>query len=169
MSLAFVAGATAAVSTAQVNGAGRTLNQAGLSQFTTGYMENKGQWDPQARFRTTRNGLDFWMTDKGFVFDFHKYEKGSNSKFGAGDPADASGINLSKEGQVVRMEMVGATGTGKGEGFQPTNQKMDFFLGSPEKHARGVQSLANLTSRTSFRAFIRGATTSMAKSAMTSL
>jgi hypothetical protein len=138
MSLALIAGSTAAVSFAQVHGAGRSLDSS-MGQFTNGYMENKGQWDPQARYRTSRNGLDFWMTSTGFVFDFHKYEKGaSNSKSKGGGVDD--GINMTKYGHVVRMDMVGATGNGVGEGYKQTSTKMDYLVGEPSKQARGVRA-----------------------------
>jgi len=44
-----------------------TLPDAG--QLSSGFVENKGQWDRSARFRLKGGGKTLWLTDSGIVFD----------------------------------------------------------------------------------------------------
>ena len=158
MSLAVMVGATAAVSSAQIGSGGKSMKNMGMNQLQSSFMENKGQWDSRARFRTSRDGMDLWMTTTGVVFDFHQFEKDNGTGGGAShdggsdtigfpggnDETPPNGIDpintYNKHGQVVRMDFVGATGSGVGQGYNPTGKRMDFFVGDASSHARNVQS-----------------------------
>jgi hypothetical protein len=69
------------------------------------FVENKGQWDSQAKFLSRQKGLNLWITDEGPVLDFYKFTR--TNKVDPSPKLDrAEGI---RKGQVVRMSFVGAT------------------------------------------------------------
>lgn len=39
------------------------------------FIENKGQWDKQAKFLLRSPGLDIWITDIGVVYELHRIER----------------------------------------------------------------------------------------------
>src|SRR5688572_30445190 len=48
--------------------AGVTLH----AQIPNGFVENRGQWPDEVRYRLQRDGLTMWITDRGAVYDLHE-------------------------------------------------------------------------------------------------
>ena len=40
--------------------------------FTDGFVENRGQWPDEVRYRLQLDGLTMWITDRGAVYDLHQ-------------------------------------------------------------------------------------------------
>jgi len=56
------------------------------------FIENKGQWASEVRYMARLNGMNVWLTDGGFVYDFHRRNPDSTVV-----------------GHVVRMKFAGGT------------------------------------------------------------
>jgi Leucine-rich repeat (LRR) protein len=54
------------------------------------FIENKGQWASEVRYMARLSGMNVWLTDSGFVYDFHRRNEDS-----------------SLSGHVVRMKFAG--------------------------------------------------------------
>jgi hypothetical protein len=71
--------ALAVTSAAQSMGA---ESAAKLLQKSTGFSQNKGQWDSRALFTGRAPGMDFWISKEGFVFQyFSNTTKKSGEKY----------------------------------------------------------------------------------------
>lgn len=81
--------------------------------FAKAFVENKGQWNPEALFRSGRPGLDYWITKDGIVLDAYKVVDLSADPY--------------RKGQVVRLRFEGAGG-GTPEGADPRPYGMSYFL-----------------------------------------
>jgi hypothetical protein len=88
------------------------------------FIENKGQWNSEAKFFSNSKGVNQWITNDGVVYDFHKAK-------------DAS-IEI---GHVVRMRFTGAGASGSStEGELPLSGKLNYFKGNrPDKWVFGVR------------------------------
>lgn len=88
-----------------------------LAEQQPGFVENRGQWHPDARFMARVNGLDLWVTNKGLVYDLYRMEQ------------DASKKIEGRTGHVVNMRFVGAgsDAAAAGEGAQPG--AFNYFIG----------------------------------------
>jgi len=78
------------------------------------FVENKGQWDPSAKFMAQMKGLNLWVTNTGLVYDWVSAPRG---------PTDKADHN------PIFVDFVGASGQGiaKGEDAQPG--VMNFYQG----------------------------------------
>ena len=52
-----------------------------LATRSAHFIENKGQWDPRARFAARSENLDLWFTDRGIRYDNHVSTGGQNGRF----------------------------------------------------------------------------------------
>src|SRR4051812_24421964 len=39
------------------------------------FVENRGQWNPQARYLARLGGMNVWITDHGMTYDFYRIER----------------------------------------------------------------------------------------------
>ena len=46
------------------------------------FIENKGQWDPQAKFLLRSRGLDMWVTDQGVRYDMYRMKENDSMAVG---------------------------------------------------------------------------------------
>src|SRR6476620_7483557 len=44
-----------------------------MKQATANFVENKGQWNSRAKFLSKATGMNFWLTQKGFVIDYYTH------------------------------------------------------------------------------------------------
>src|SRR5579862_4534487 len=60
----------------------KALQATNVGQAQLAFVENKGQWDSSALFHSVGQGLDYWITNSGMVFDFHPFvrEGGTDAK-----------------------------------------------------------------------------------------
>ena len=82
------------------------------------FIENKGQWDSQARFMARLKGMNLWLTDGGFVYDFHRTNPDSTLS-----------------GHVVRMKFKGGNVYGgkhhiPAHGEDKHTEYYNYFLGN---------------------------------------
>jgi hypothetical protein len=90
------------------------------------FIENKGQWDSQAKFLAQTEHMNFWVTSGGPVFDFLK-----------------SGKSL-EDHQVVRMDIVDTKGS-KVLGFDQRAGVYNYLIGQKSHWVTGVHSYAQTT------------------------
>jgi hypothetical protein len=122
--------------------------QSGQSEWAKDsqpFRENKGQWDPQARFLSQNAGLDYWVTGDGMVLDFFRTEiEKKEAKSG-----DEAFFNRRRElarrdglrvGHVVRVKVVGADGLAMGSGHGQRDGSRDYLVGPEAMHRKGVRS-----------------------------
>lgn len=96
----------------------RTLGRSGtIHPSSPTYIENRGQWDVDARFLVRHPGFHTWITDEGVLYDLHR--------FGAADDAG----QRSRSGQVVLMRFVGAEPGATLKGGVPIEGRLNFLLG----------------------------------------
>lgn len=90
------------------------------------YMENKGQWNPNALLVTRSAGFDFWVTRNGIVLDSYQNVRRN------GNPLTESlvGTELTapdyRQGHVVKMTFVGSKGSKQVTGQDPISTRVDF-------------------------------------------
>jgi len=98
------------------------------------FTENKGQWDPRAKFLAQSSAVDLWVTTTGIVYDWHEDKLDSSKKLG-------------RTAKAVNVEFVGATGKGKAEGIRPLRGTDNFFLGkkvAARAHSFGAARINDL-------------------------
>lgn len=74
------------------------------------YIENRGQWSPEARYMGRFPGMDVWVTGSGFVYDFYRNEAQQPDPLTPhGDRTARVGPSeIIRSGQVVYAEFVGS-------------------------------------------------------------
>jgi len=112
------------------------LGRAGASQVSTPlpykdvaglkFTENKGQWDPKAKFLAQTNQVDYWVTSTGIVYNWHGPDKSENPELPKFDNC------------AVAVDFVGATGLGKPQGLSPRPGLANYYVG--KTHANRVKS-----------------------------
>jgi len=91
------------------------LSNANSIPDLNAFVENKGQWDPQARFLARSGALNFWVTETGFTLDLKKavaVENGSRHI-----------------GHVVNVQVVGSRGAADTSGVRQFQGNLNFLKG----------------------------------------
>ncbi|HVK39611.1 MAG TPA: hypothetical protein VNA88_13820 [Candidatus Kapabacteria bacterium] len=102
----------------------------------TAFIENRGQWDPRARFLASLGGVDAWITDDGIVYDFHRDSVGLAPSVDEGAYRPAP---VRRSGHVVAMRFVGAGGRAIARPEHRAAGTHNYFLGNdPSRWARNV-------------------------------
>jgi len=106
------------------------------------FIENHGQWDPQARYLARFNGLDLWVTDRSIVYDLYRTERSAGTSAAIGG---AEG--LGRSGHVVRMNFLGASATGTAvRGSEPASGRYSYFTGADrDRWGNDLQGYARAT------------------------
>jgi hypothetical protein len=97
------------------------------AQQPQAFIENRGQWAPEARFLMTAPSLNYWVTNDGLVLDSYRIVDSPEGKV--------------REGQVVRMTFVGGGEQAEAIGLNPHFGIRDYL--TPEtggQLVRGVRS-----------------------------
>ncbi|HEY0865800.1 MAG TPA: hypothetical protein VGE01_00385, partial [Fimbriimonas sp.] len=74
------------------------------------FVENRGQWDGQAKFRASVPGLDLWVTDDGVVLDYN------------------TTVRTRRTGHVVRVRFSG-TQPGSALGSKKLSGRVNYLVG----------------------------------------
>lgn len=136
--LAAVAGGSVAWSGAP----GSALHAQGM------FLENKGQWDAEARYLMRLPNLDTWVTDDGIVYQFYQADVVLPS-----DITDPHDVRARFEGasrvtgHAIRLRFLGSAGSATHQG-EPSQTRYNYLVGKRENWARGVRAYP--------RALIRG-------------
>ncbi|MEO5928509.1 MAG: SBBP repeat-containing protein, partial [Candidatus Kapaibacterium sp.] len=129
----------ASMAAATVQGQTRTTSsaaqlktaQSALAGITPTFIENRGQWNREARFLSRFNGLDLWVTDHSIVYDIYGIQHGV--------AASASGAR--RVGNVVRMNFLGTTSGTAVQTGTPHSGTYNYFYGKdPSQWTTGVHS-----------------------------
>ncbi|MCW5936189.1 MAG: SBBP repeat-containing protein [Fimbriimonadaceae bacterium] len=107
------------------------VNKA-VAESKVSFRENRGQWDTKALFVSQLPGLDYWVTRKGLVLDFHQTVQ---------VPGKTGAREAHRQGQVVSFELRGAA-EGAPKGFKPTSDVASYFVGGPSRHAAEAKAYA---------------------------
>jgi hypothetical protein len=105
------------------------------------FVENKGQWDVQAKYRASANGMDMWLTDEGMVFDYKRFTPESN------DPLlDRRPRAGTLKGQVVRMSFENAKPTSMVAANRAPGE-YNFLIGNDQtRWATGARAYTHVVS-----------------------
>lgn len=76
------------------------------------FIQNAGQWNSKARFLARAPGLDYWVTDKGVVFDYYASTR--------------KGGHLGAHGDAIEMTLAGGR-DGNVQGARPIGSITDFI------------------------------------------
>jgi hypothetical protein len=113
----------------------------------TSFLENKGQWDPKARYLLRSGNLDVWITDSGVVYDqyqmLHSHPEARLKKI---PPFSSPRIEdiVTRSGQVVRMSFLN-TRCSKAIGSDPQEGTTNWFIGNdPAKWVTGARTFGNV-------------------------
>ena len=115
----------------------------GSTTAATVFIENKGQWDKEARYLARLGGMDAWITDKGLVYDVHKKHGSGNRKREASAPLAQADTLL--RGHVVKMNFAGSKQTSHARGMEKQTPYFNYFIGNDRsKWASNVPSYAEV-------------------------
>lgn len=101
------------------------------------FTENRGQWNPEARFLMKQNGVNIWITDQGAVYDLHQRATTSAHRLAPaiGVPeflqnnGDGMDEMVTVEGHVLRLEFLGASTASQAVGTENLGTRTNYFLG----------------------------------------
>lgn len=99
------------------------------------FVENRGQWNAQARYHVQLNGIDAWVTDDGITYDVYSYTPAAPS---VREPlanamqtrTDAMQARPSRTGHVVRMRFEGANGRATAARADQRKGLYNYFTGN---------------------------------------
>jgi hypothetical protein len=104
------------------------------------FLENRGQWNAEARYLMRSPNLDTWVTDDGLVYQFYKLEWIPNDP--NADPYDTTYRfegHSRVTGQAIRLRFHGSTGQAVHRG-EPLSTKYNYYIGKRDRWARSVQA-----------------------------
>lgn len=99
-----------------------------LGGINSKFMENRGQWDARALYRTSSPGMNYWVTRDGFVVDVYRDQR-------RGENLRERGL---REGVAIFFELNGATGKPAPVGVGPHGAKISFLNELGAKKVGGV-------------------------------
>jgi hypothetical protein len=89
------------------------------------FVENHGQWNPQARYLARFKGLDLWVTDHSIVYDLYRTGRDPGVR-NAARPLDG----LTRSGHVLRMNFIGASASeARVTASGPAGGSYNYFFG----------------------------------------
>lgn len=98
---------------------------------TPTYVENRGQWNSEARYLFRTGGIDLWLTNTGIVYDLHT------------DRTDASATV--RTGYVTRMTFKGASKDAVARAAEAVPGTINFLTGNdPSKWVTGVRAFRQM-------------------------
>jgi hypothetical protein len=111
------------------------------------FIENKGQWDAEARFLARLRGMTVWITDKGLVYDVYQQDEGGQTKAQETSSDELSSLIPSPpsllHGHVVKMNFLGRKPSSRAKGIDKQAPYFNYFLGNDRtKWASNVPSFA---------------------------
>jgi len=111
-----------------------------LAQQRPAFIENRGQWDPRAKFLLRSPGLDLWITSDGVVYDMRRFEPANESK-PEGEPqlagtahastrtdTDSPALKVTRVPVFVTYQGASTNAAAIGAGKQP--EYHNYFLGN---------------------------------------
>lgn len=101
------------------------------------FTENRGQWNPEARFLMKQNGVNIWLTNSGAVYDLYQRTpasaRRSRSAIGmaeaVGNNGDGADEVVTVSGHVLRLEFLGASPKSHAVGTDNLGTRTNYFLG----------------------------------------
>lgn len=121
------------------------------------FLENKGQWPAEARFRLDGPNANYWIAPDGIAIDYRE----ATSTQEITDDGTLRVRENGARGHVVRVRLEGATGQSVSRGLQPLEPVFHFMNGPV--HAQNVRTFAevrteNLRPGVSARYYLQGET-----------
>lgn len=128
--------------TATAQATKNTALQAMKNQSLT-FIENKGQWNPEARYLTRTNGANVWITNTSIVYDFYRLEhceandalpKSSRLEepFSYRKPHPELDTTSRRLEHVVKMSFVGASPEARAVANNKQAGYYNYFIGNDQ-------------------------------------
>jgi hypothetical protein len=86
------------------------------------FIENRGQWDTDARFLLARNGLNLWLTDHGIVYDLFTVEQI--------DGEQQAPAKIRRRGHVVQLSFEDASFSSRVNGLHRQPGCYNYLIGN---------------------------------------
>ena len=154
----FIAAASLLISSNQTSFSQENVDaDASKQKIPVSYIENRGQWSPEVKYMAQLRGMNVWFTDKGLKYDVYtsrpatsaeiKQEKARLSRINR-EAAEklVSGKPMRRSGQVIEMELVGASKLAV-TGMEQQTSYRNYFIGRDKaKWQTGVPVFSKLRS-----------------------
>lgn len=105
------------------------------STIPGGYIENKGQWDRNARFLFRSEGIDLWLGRGEVTLDVRRSDK-RVSRLWKSPRRNGNGIATQRH--VLRMRFEGANPASIAYGTDVLEGRLNYFVGDRDRWARDV-------------------------------
>ena len=107
--------------------------------LSPGFIENKGQWPDEVRFRLQLDGVTMWITDRGAVYDLQE-RVAPTLAIPSVDPFDRVSEAMAPQstesarlrGHVLRAEFVDASPDVEAIGVAEESGRYNYFIGNDE-------------------------------------
>lgn len=91
---------------------------------STGFTENRGQWDSRALFLTSAPGKNVWLTKDGFVVDLYRMGRTN----GTGPDSET----VTRTGHVIQFQLDGASLAASAQGATQIPRRIDYLRGGED-------------------------------------
>ena len=113
------------------------LLQAQSTASPAAFIENRGQWEPQVRFRLQLDGVTMWITDASVVYDLSRRIESPlawmpSLLFKSADDRPMPSLDTPEQlrGHVIRTTFAGAAESRRASGEQEMEGRYNYFIGS---------------------------------------
>lgn len=103
------------------------------------FMENKGQWHPDARYLLRGGSTNYWITGDGIVLD-HLSSRPTAALDRDGNPT----IGQQPIGHAVRIRAIGSHGTGLTRGERRLEPKLSWMVGDTANWRNEIRTFASV-------------------------
>ncbi|MCW5943978.1 MAG: hypothetical protein KIS66_17240 [Fimbriimonadaceae bacterium] len=107
------------------------------------FIENRGQWDAQGRYRASFPGFDLWVLDDGLLFAYRRTEEVARTRLGPEPESPPSPPVLRTEWDLVTLRFDGGSPL-RPVAAEPLEGTLGYFVGPKERHAPMVRRFAEL-------------------------
>lgn len=116
-------------------------------KISTSFLQNQGQWNPDAKYLYNTSGLDFWICKDAFYIDKHIMSVKSNSdNWLLGSKESEYSKLIIKKGTVIKFELIGANNDIEYLADRAITSKTNFMLGNnPDNRITNIGSFSKLS------------------------
>lgn len=116
------------------------IDSRGLGLANSGeFIQNRGQWDPQAKFLMQTRQANYWVTSNSIVCDFYQIQRKPTNLRNTNRKELLRQADATVTGHVVEMEFQGSNPAPAITAANPSATVRNYFLGNdPSRWATGV-------------------------------
>src|SRR5665213_665656 len=112
-----------------------------IAQPETHFLENKGQWNPEAKYLLRAGNTNLWITDSGMIYDLYQ----CSTNFSLCSDLPRRKLKFALHGQVVRLSFL-HTARPQTMASNSESGTTNYFIGTdPSKWVTGARSFGSVT------------------------